>query len=803
MANSNLNNDDSNINTAKLRTKPDPELTVGKRLKNPLGALSSYNYQISLYMMTPEALDVFVANGGRNLDGIVTSTKGYDSSAGVIDRPGAFLIAQSGGINNENELRAPSFKFDYYIDDLMFESVLPKGNGSSSVQHTFKFTVVEPYGFSFITNLRRAADAMQQYDKKAQSTPENPTRHFFLLGVRFYGYDDNGLPVNGTTKIPITNLDGKVINEQGEELDPGNPTERLFERYFPIVITSMANTVEGKEVKYNIEAQSYNLEALGAKRGIILNPITITGSTVKEALDMLFSKLTKEQEKLGEGVAKFKYAYNIAPEDSAKLGSASLISEADTDKYKWPGSGAKNTTNVNPSTETNQSNKPRNNTRTITIESGTSIIQAIDQIISQSSFLRDALKVVYTTALEPDTDKKDIPTVNSDAKKKIEWYNCTPDINNINWNNKTADWNYEIVYRLNIYETPVVDSAYTNPGINFYGPVKKYDYWYTGQNTEILKYKQTLNNNFYLTYLSDTFVNPAASTGSPNIAGSLAPLVQGQRSNLPDQGKAGLGSETANSYLTSLFDPVSQATAEIEILGDPDLLCSTVPRRNTGEQVVYNKFYGIDGYSVDPTSGQVVVNINFKEAIDYNLYEEGFTVGEGQITAGSGLMAINSSILFWRDPKKINKNLSGGIYFQVYQVASTLSNGRFTQKLSCVIVMDQEALQPGAPTTGIETAGREKPSITPPASGPTNTNSKATTKNTGFKKPPASLADQPTIRPTRAGSESLLSTAQQLQRLGGNAPGTTVGIDSARAKAAKIGRGLENIANSLRGNRET
>ena len=31
----------------------------GRRLKNPLGALSSYTYQLSLYMITPEAYDAF------------------------------------------------------------------------------------------------------------------------------------------------------------------------------------------------------------------------------------------------------------------------------------------------------------------------------------------------------------------------------------------------------------------------------------------------------------------------------------------------------------------------------------------------------------------------------------------------------------------------------------------------------------------------------------------------------------------------------------------------------------------------
>ena len=37
----------------------------GRRLDNPLGALSSYTYQLSLYMISPDAYDAFVATGRR------------------------------------------------------------------------------------------------------------------------------------------------------------------------------------------------------------------------------------------------------------------------------------------------------------------------------------------------------------------------------------------------------------------------------------------------------------------------------------------------------------------------------------------------------------------------------------------------------------------------------------------------------------------------------------------------------------------------------------------------------------------
>ena len=40
----------------------------GKRLQNPLGNFSSYTYQISLYMITPDAYDAFIQTGRKNIN---------------------------------------------------------------------------------------------------------------------------------------------------------------------------------------------------------------------------------------------------------------------------------------------------------------------------------------------------------------------------------------------------------------------------------------------------------------------------------------------------------------------------------------------------------------------------------------------------------------------------------------------------------------------------------------------------------------------------------------------------------------
>ena len=152
--------------TIKVRKDPDPELSPGKRLKNPLGSLSSYNYQLSLYMITPDALEIFKETGYRDINSLgVMGVNGPDVGNNSISA-GAYIVAQSGGVNLNSEQRVPSINFDYGIDNLQFEIAGPKESGVATANYSFTFQITEPYGFSFISNLKRAADAIKDYNSR-------------------------------------------------------------------------------------------------------------------------------------------------------------------------------------------------------------------------------------------------------------------------------------------------------------------------------------------------------------------------------------------------------------------------------------------------------------------------------------------------------------------------------------------------------------------------------------------------------------------------------------------------------------
>ena len=159
-------NDSPNTKSPSNATDSNP----GRRLFNPLSQFASYTYNLSLYMVTPEAYDAFVVSGRRNIYALNSA----NSEEGAEQTSGVYLIAQSGGIGS-GEKRAPGFNYDYYIDDLVIKTATnAKNTGTSTNTTAIKFKIYEPYGFSFVSNLKRSQDALQKYLAK-RITKSNQT----------------------------------------------------------------------------------------------------------------------------------------------------------------------------------------------------------------------------------------------------------------------------------------------------------------------------------------------------------------------------------------------------------------------------------------------------------------------------------------------------------------------------------------------------------------------------------------------------------------------------------------------------
>jgi hypothetical protein len=717
---SNPSNNNASINASPFSssTQPTDSSQPGKRLNNPLGQFASYTYQLSLYMITPDAYDLFIASGR-------TKINAFNEAVGMGAGPtggGVFLVAQSGGINNTNEQRAAGFNFDYYIDNLIID-VETSGKSSATATNIseIKFTITEPYGFSFVSNLKKSSEAINQYTKTLTTTPpENPSKQFFILGIRFYGYDQSGRLVTP----------GSDFN--GASLDPNSKNGSLFEHFYDISINQIDFKIDGKMTTYQCTASSISAKAaFGIKNGLLVSAKNVTGSTVGDMLNTLMGYINEEQQKLAAGPSPAievpaVYSVTFAP-GAEIIRDSTVITQSDIDKSKFPGSGA---TNTAASTDaTGVAVTVNKNKRNIAYAANTPILQCIEQTIKYSSYLTDAMKAVFNSENQSDPKKNAYPITTPGSSRPLSWYTCTPSVSGAKWDNKQKEWVFNINYTINKYDTPVVTSTYVKEASTFYGPHKRYDYWYTGLNNEILSYEQTLNNAYFTVDLGATTADAAPAEGTSNTNSPQTPTAASVKPAADPSNKLGQGATAQNSYITSIYDAGSLAEAQISILGDPDYLIETSTAASINQ--VYSQFYGTDGYTINPNGGQVFIEIDFKEGVDYVM--GGGLNADGSSTPG-GTLNINNSILFWQYPPSV-ANIVQGISYQVIKVENSFKGGSFKQNLSLVINdfgqvdtgnQGADANNPADPRIVKSLTG----SLTK-STGPTTSSSAATTQTTG------------------------------------------------------------------------
>lgn len=671
------------------------KVAPGRRPYNPLGDLSSYTYQLSLYMLTPEAYQTYVLTGKTNM-------------------PGVFVVAQSGGVNN-NARRAPGIDLDLYIDDLVFKKYLQGKSENGAINAvSFEFKIYEPYGFSFTQKLREAAwEVISNSRVKGIKENTNALAQFYMLGIKFYGYDEKGQLVEG-----------------GKYSTPGTNSSveknALFARYYPIKITDFKFKLDGKTVVYNIKAAQTGLqEGFGVKRAQVPNPIELVGETVD---DILFGQNTGQSliiDTAAEGIKVVKpsnkktvtgliQAMNEAEKNlfdtgktsiankynirfySEDIANASIIPRGEVNKFKAPANTIETSAENNDATDARQTIDL--NSRTVSINQGTPLLDVIDQVIGQSDYVTRALKTIID---ESETEEESqVPTT-------FKWYNVNPIVVPLGYDTKRNDFAFEITYEIREYVVPFIQSVYVKQVGTYQGPHKIYNYWFTGKNTEVISYEQQYNSLYFIGSVKQ---NPSGKSDP------VLPIVYNYKQNENTSISYGKAGEPVASIRASLYDPGSQARAKLNILGDPDYLLTTVGMNNGP----YGAFYGPD-YTINPNGGQVFVEINFKAVEDYDLKQ--------------GIMNVsNENIEFYRYPPALKSKING-IAYMVNACTSTFSKGKFTQELDLIIA--------GFENLNIASAGKAKSNTDRETASATNNNPDVREpSNSGSSENTNAVADQ-------------------------------------------------------------
>lgn len=639
----------------------------GTRLQNPLGNFASYTYQLSLYMITPDAYEAFMLSGKKNINALSAVDATGKSTGG-----GAFLIAQSGGINNATSQRAPGFELDFHIDNLKIKSaVSTKATQTSSNVTDMSFTITEPMGFSFVTKLKRASDAIKKNSKlKNFDKYVNASKQFFILGIRFQGYDKNGQIANASQYF------------SDDTFNASPDASGVYERFYDILIQSIKFKLHGGATQYSITATSIGTAiGMGTAKGIVDNNTPVVADTVENALGpntktglvSLFGTINSNEvtsakgRKDKDGNQGIPNVYKVEWLGAAdQIKSATLKSDADTDKKKQAMTKASKSSDVNEAAAIKA--LADSNNILISIPKGTPIPQAIKNIIMHSSYLENAMKTLFTTAEEVDKNTGTAPAKPQKDPPPLKWYNLSTKIKCLGFDTTIGDFAYEITYVIQPYETPASTSPYGKAS-KYYGPHKRYDYWFTGKNSEIISYEQTFDNTLFSVALVPNG-NPESQGNGANIAN-----LPNKQTNQDRTIRAGAGNEAQNTYMASLFDVGAYAQMKMSILGDPDYLAQETPDSIND---VYRQFYKADGFTINPNGGQVFIEIGFNEGVDYG----GIIKNNSSVNGdnGSGLLTVNDSIYFWNYPPEVIAKMKG-VSYMLTSVESVFSKGKFTQNL--------------------------------------------------------------------------------------------------------------------------
>lgn len=636
---------------------------------NVLDNYTSYTYEASLYLMTKDTYQRMINTGEKNLSG-------------------AALLVRSGGAGNQGML-----DLDYYIDRLELKSFF--AGKSVRLAHNVKevkMTVVEPTGISFIEKIDSTVQTF--FGGSAAAKKKNFTSQIYLLVIRFYGYDEQGNLVRSGT-VP------------GQTVTTSNAA--AIEKWYPLILTKVNFKAASKLVEYDLEfkAPPYQIGA-GTKHASIPFNVELSGGTLKDILagpavysagqaatnqtsataartgvnlsnagagggrggattyqappkadaantpkktvrQGLMAALNQWQQDLkNQGVYEFADEYNV----EFALDSMANATIFNPGLNKGATSMSVPTTAGEQKLGSKQSMDPKSRVEGAT--AGMQIVQFIDTLVRNSSYIRDQQLVV----IDEKTGNKNPTGV---KVKNTAWYKISfrAEAKMNEYDEKRNDYAYKITYVISPFKISQLNSPYFEVP-KFNGTHKKYNYWFTGENTQILSYEETLNSLYYV------ILSGANLGGASSNANELLKYQYQTASGQSTQGAEGKTVEPSANAADQLYNPADLKECTMQIVGDPAWLQQgeAFVGLRKGAKDYYSAFLN-DG-TINFDSQQILFEIGYNTSKDYNLE--------------TGAMDINRGIYKTTEFTPPEYAQTSRIYI-AKECLSEFSRGKFTQTL--------------------------------------------------------------------------------------------------------------------------
>ncbi len=668
----------SSADTAASDT--DSSLILSGPRPNPLRDYAAYTYNLSLRALTI-----------NDFNSIVEDPKS------VREKTKNILVA-SGGIRSNELPRAPEFNEDFFFDRLNIETVIglnSRGRGSNVVK--MDFTIIEPYGITFINRLLKVADRLGIY-----RWDEMP----FILTIDFFGTTDDmflkQVKLESQTKfLPIRIIDIKIkLTAQGSEYQVtavpyGHQAYAETVGTTPINLEVTATTLADF---FDVSGNSGDVEKISAAEDAIDKQREETielskldsGQLAREMRTGAIKQASKQTAALRNSYFKVgSYSSALAKYQQVLVNKGAVEYP---DVYTFTVDKDISDAKVTESSRNNVRSSPMSNnnnekstildgikaqvgiTDTVVstdkmvfpINAGTNIIEVVNQAVRTSS---------YITSQISSTPEKDKP---------INWYKILPTVKLGEYDKKRMTYRKYINYDIRKYVYYNTKYPYANKS-NPSSWVKEYDYIFTGKNESIIDLNIDFNTAFYVAIQSLSGKSLEASGPSTDdipdwdrivdpmpkleIDKTISPLRYHPTSGNNEQKSSyDKTSDQALDFFKSVLSSArgDMINIQMKIIGDPEFIKQDdllyVDSQTTSR--VIDQFG-----SLVTDAGEIFVYLNFKTPSDVN--------------QKTGLMDFDT----WKNESSFN-----GVY-KIITVTSEFSRGQFVQNLDLIRVFGEDPKQ--------------------------------------------------------------------------------------------------------------
>lgn len=308
-------------------------------------------------------------------------------------------------------------------------------------------------------------------------------------------------------------------------------------------------------------------------------------------------------------------------------------------------------------------NSADRSTRTWSVKAGTQVIKVIDDVMRSSSYITDQQNVEVSQATDPVTG---LQTNKINAKAgtgNMQWYKISVNAVDLGYDKIIRDNAYKITFIITPYPVAQMISQYF-PDSRYRGVHKAYQYWFTGDNTQILDYQQSYNNAYRIALTGYGAVQQSRVTTDFRDQNRFIYMAT---SDNQAQGSKNYAAEPSNSAASFLYDPSSLSQVKLKIVGDPGWMQQGEVGVGVNAKTFSFKPFNSDG-SINFDSQAVMFSVAFNVPADYDL--------------NTGLVNVNVNSRVGQPQEYYT--------FTAIKCKSIFSRGRFEQEIEGKLVIEKK-----------------------------------------------------------------------------------------------------------------